>query len=152
MHSPTRYSRSASGFWDIGTLLTGVALLAAAGCGESDRPLTVPVSGTVTFSGGPPPAEGSLRFAPIEVAEGLPNRPGRADFDSSGKYTARSFATGDGLVPGKYKVVLECWKVVPADGQPGVSHIPANYEPLELVVDREARGGVTLDLDVPASK
>jgi hypothetical protein len=133
---------------DAYVLLASVALVTA-GCSKSDRPLTVPVAGTVTFAGGPPPSDGSLRFAPIEVAEGLPNRPGRADFDASGKFSARSFAENDGLVPGTYKVMLECWKVVPVDGKPGVSHIPTGYEPPELVVDRDAEG-VKFDLDVPA--
>lgn len=118
------------------------------GCGESHLPPTVPVHGKVTFGGGPCPGPGNIRFAPLEVAEGLPSRPGRADFDSSGEYSARSYRANDGLVPGKYRVFLECWKVPPADGKPGISFLPADYEPRELQVTRESES-VTFDLDVP---
>jgi hypothetical protein len=85
------------------------------------------------------------------VAEGLPNRPGRADFDTSGKFVARSFQDGDGLVPGRYRVLVECWKVVPVDGKPGVSYIASGYAPPELVVDRES-GALTYDLNVREAK
>jgi hypothetical protein len=128
-----------------------VAVLGTAGCGNANLPTTVPVSGRITFDGGPCPAGGNIRFAPLEVAEGLPNRPGRADFDISGKYIARSFQDGDGLVPGKYRVLVECWKVVPVDGKPGVSYIASGYKPSELVVDRKS-DSLTYDFNVPKAK
>ncbi|MCA9268849.1 MAG: hypothetical protein KDA41_10285, partial [Planctomycetales bacterium] len=39
--------------------LLGLLALAAGCCGPS-RPTTYPVYGTVTFNGGPPPAEGAI--------------------------------------------------------------------------------------------
>jgi hypothetical protein len=124
-----------------------VVAVSATGCGNSHLPPTVPVRGKVTFSGGPCPESGNIRFTPLEVAEGLPSRPGRADFSANGEYSARSYQPNDGLVPGKYRVFLECWKVPPADGKPGVSYIPSTYQPPELVVNRQSNS-VTFDLEV----
>ena len=55
-------------------------LLLLAGCGDN-RPTTVPVTGTVTFRGGPMPEKGMMFFTVLEPAEGFPARPGVADFD-----------------------------------------------------------------------
>jgi hypothetical protein len=128
--------------------MVSLVLLGVSGCGDSNLPPTVPVRGKVTFGGGSCPQSGSIRFAPLETVEGLPNRPGRADFDTSGEYRARSYRENDGLVPGKYRVLLECWKVPPADGKPGISYIAQGYQPPELIVDKQS-DSVTFDLDVP---
>lgn len=124
--------------------------LAFSGCGKSG-PETVPVRGKVTFGGGPCPANGAVSFAPREVPEGLPRRPTSASFDTDGAFTVTSFDEGDGLVPGRYRVHIECWKVLPqatTDGR-GVSYIPANYRPRELVIKRGTRGPVELIYDIP---
>ena len=57
-----------------------------------------------------------LFFAPSEPAEGFPRRPGTADFNEDGEFEASSFKTGDGLLPGKYVVNVECWEVPPSMG------------------------------------
>jgi hypothetical protein len=111
------------------------SLIFLAGCGGSERPSTVPVSGKITFAGGPPPAEGTVNFMALEAAEGFPKRPGAGKFDADGNLTVRSFTEGDGLVPGKYRVRVECWKVPPSmDGPESVSYVAEDYTVPDLVV------------------
>jgi len=125
------------------------ALLLAAGCGD-DRGL-VRVTGRVTLDGEPMPAAGDLTFVPVEVAEGYPLRPAKAEFDTDGRYAAQSFEPGDGLYPGKYHVLVACWKTPPTpNGPPPVSHIPRRYgeiatSPLEVEVP-DGGGSVTFDV------
>jgi hypothetical protein len=128
------------------SLVTAMALVVA-GCGP-DRPEMVPVSGTVTVGGAPPPAEGAIYFAPITVAEGLPRRPGRAEFDKSGNYQATSFEDGDGLVPGTYRVRVECWKVAPTMDKPGESYLTRDAVLPDLTVAADS-GSISHDIDVP---
>jgi hypothetical protein len=128
-------------------VLAAVFLLA--GCG-SDGPTTVPVGGQITFDGEPPPADGAVYFAPIKVAAGFPRRPGRARFGQDGSYEATSFADGDGLVPGEYRVSVECWKSPPGTGPgggAGVSYVAPGFDPPNLVVTEE-NGSIEYDLDV----
>lgn len=121
----------------------------AIGCGE-DRGL-VRVTGRVTLDGGEMPGAGDLTFVPVEVAEGFPLRPAKAEFGPDGRYAAQSFKPGDGLYPGKYQVLVACWEVPPTpDGPPPVSHIRSLYgnratSPLEVEAPADA-GRVTLDL------
>jgi hypothetical protein len=133
--------------WNVAALATLGALLVA-GCGP-DRPDMVPVSGKVTFGGAAPPGEGAIYFAPIEVAEGAARRPGRAMFDTSGRYEVTSFEDADGLVPGTYRVRLECWKTAPTMDKPGESYLPDDFSPANLVVSPDA-GSITHDIDAPA--
>ena len=133
------------------SLAIGLALIVTIGCG-SDRPTTIPVRGEITFGGGPPPAEGAVFFAPIEVEEGYPRRPGRARFNQEGVYEATSFEDGDGLVPGEYRVSVECWKTPPGMGGPGaaagVSYVGPGFDPPNLVV-AEDKGPIEFNLEVP---
>lgn len=110
--------------WFIATLVVTACL----GC--DNGPQTVPVSGRVTLDGGPWPRRGMLFFAPSEPAEGFPRRPGTADFNEDGEFEASSFKTGDGLLPGKYVVNVECWEVPPSmgAGPPAKTAVPAGQE------------------------
>src|SRR5262245_15120824 len=97
-------------------------------CG-SNLPRTIPVSGKVTFDGQPPPAAGSVLFLPIEAAEGFPLRPASGAFGTDGRFMAKTFEPGDGLMPGKYSISVECWDVPPnMTGNPGKSHVPKKYQ------------------------
>lgn len=124
-----------------------VTLSVATGCGNRDRPKTIAVEGLITFDGQAPEYPGALFFAPLEVAEGYPRRPGRALFDLDGTFTATSFDPGDGLVPGTYRVRVESWKKPPAMGSPGISYVPKGFEARDLIVSEEERR-VRYDLDV----
>jgi hypothetical protein len=128
-----------------------VCLLGVAGCGNYDRPKTVPVAGVVTFDGQSPQHPGGLFFAPLSVEEGYPKRGGRALFKTDGEFAVTSFEDGDGLIPGTYKVRIESWKQPPSMGKPGISYIPKGFEPGELVVSSKERS-VKFDLEVSAGK
>lgn len=109
-------------------MLLAALLLAAAGCG-SNLPQTVKVAGRVTFDGQPPPAAGSVLFLPVEAAEGFPLRPGSGAFSANGEFQALTFEPGDGLMPGKYLISIECWDMPPTmQGNPGKSHVPKKYQ------------------------
>ena len=136
-------------------LLAALCLAGSAGCGRSG-PETVPVTGKVTLDGGAWPTAGMLYFNPLETAEGLPRRSGRADFDTDGWYTVSSWEPGDGLVPGKYKVGVECWKVRPTmDGPPSVSYVAEPYQASatsELVIVIEpGSSAVEQNWDIPGN-
>ena len=134
-------------------LVIGTSVLVAlSGCGP-DRPDTITVSGKVTFAGGAPPAEGMIYFACVEPAEGYDRRPGSAPFGTDGSYEVKSFEEGDGLVPGKYEVGVECWDSPPMMGKPVKSYVPKRYQAsktsgLEVVIESGA-GIQEVTFDVP---
>ncbi len=119
------------------------------GCGGSGLPI-VPVEGRVTFDGGPCPTHGMVCFAPIEPAKGLPKRPGTGKFDTDGKFTVTTLRPGDGLIPGRYRVRIDCLKGPIDPFNPKVaSHVADDYEWPELTIERDAREPVVVDYDVP---
>jgi len=118
-----------------------VAAVSAGGCG-TQRPETVRVSGRVTFNGQPLPKSGVVYFAPLEAAEGFPQRPGMGTFDEEGYFSATTWEEGDGLMPGRYKVAFDCWERPPtAEGPQPKNHVPDEY--------RDPAGS-TIELTVPA--
>ncbi len=87
----------------------------------------VAVSGAVTVDGQKVPGPGRLYFAPKDN-DSAAGRPGRAVFDEQGIYRAGSFESGDGLVPGRYAVAVECWEVPPTmEGPPAKSFIAERF-------------------------
>ena len=48
----------------------------------------------------------------------MPNRPALGEFDTDGRLTVTTFKKGDGLIPGTYKIGVECWKTPPQMGSP----------------------------------
>ncbi|MEM7313560.1 MAG: hypothetical protein AAF497_10460 [Planctomycetota bacterium] len=142
------------------SLLT-ILLLAAtwllAGCGSGGIK-TVPVKGRVTLDGGKWGRAGLIFFTPAEPAEGYPRRPGMADFDTDGNFVAQTFKPGDGLIPGRYVVNLECWEVPPTmGGPPAKSYIPDQYKHgsksgFEVVVDADERGPIVVEFDIISDK
>jgi len=141
--------RTGSRVWTACSL----AVLATLGCG-GDGVRMVPVSGTVTFDGGPCPAPGRVTFSPVETAEGAPSRPAFGAFEEDGAYKVMSFRPGDGLFPGRYVVNVSCVDASKISNPPSdesyrrASYVAEGFEPKELVV--EPRGGaVVFDFDVP---
>lgn len=134
--------------------LAAASLVAAAGCSDGYDGL-VPVAGTVTFDGGPPPAGGFLSFIPTERVPGQPSRPARAVFQTDGVYEATSFQEGDGLFPGRYTVQVTCNKEQPdyskKDPFREASYVADGYEGQNLVVE-EGSDELSLNLDVPLKK
>jgi len=134
-----------------------VGLLVVAGCGNA-MPETVQVSGTITYGGGPWPKSGTLYFVPKSSDRTQPLRPATADFSKDGMFTTSSFARGDGLVPGKYSIRVECWEFPPTvqlDAPPEKSYVPQQYQlgtadDLQLDVPTGSPP-IKLALDVPKS-
>jgi len=130
-----------------------LAILVLAGC-RSDLPETVPVGGRVTLEGGAWPAQGTLYFTALEPEPGRPHHAGMAPFDADGRFVVTSWRKGDGLVPGKYRIGVECWKVQPTVfGPPPISFVDDRYvsaalSPLELDVPADA-GSVDVEWDIP---
>ena len=66
-----------------------------------------------------------------------------------------TFKHGDGLIPGKYKISVECWEIAPAMGSstPPKSYLPERYGSFAtsgLSVNVEpGQKVVELHLDVP---
>ena len=109
-------------------LLILLTVMHLSACG-SNLPKTIRVSGRVTFDGQPPPGPGSVYFLPIEAAEGFPSRPASGAFGTDGGFKAKTFEPGDGLMPGKYLLAIECWDTPPSmQGNPGKSHVPKKYQ------------------------
>jgi hypothetical protein len=129
-------------------------LVLLSGCGGPAVP-TVPVTGKITFDGGPCPAQGNISFVPTEVAAGMPRRPGSANFDTDGQYSARSFKPGDGLVPGRYQVRISCYRGQPDASNPKAfreaSYVAEGFQFPEVVVEA-GNGPITKDFDIPMKK
>lgn len=81
-----------------------LTMVAAVGCtsggGDTNRPKTYPVTGTVTLDGAPV-AGASVKF---QLADG--SRSALGTTDASGKYTLTTFEAGDGAVAGEYRVAV----------------------------------------------
>lgn len=139
--------------------MAAIVPLLMVGCSAGRRGVeVVRVSGRLTCDKGPMPAAGQLLFVPRQAMgaganPARPLRPASATFAVDGAFTATSWTPGDGLVPGTYAVVVDCWQVPPTmDGPPAVSFIAPVYgaaetTPLELVVPPGA-GPVSVALDV----
>ncbi len=105
-----------------------VSLIVCNGCSRSDLPKTIPVTGIITLDGATLPKPGTIFFTCVEPHAGYPNRPGIAKFNEDGVFVATSYYQGDGLVPGTYRISVECWEVPPSfDGPPAKSIIPSTY-------------------------
>lgn len=133
------------------------AALAASGCGESRN--LVPVRGRVTFAGGNPPQCGVVIFVPTDMPATIKDtghdpRPGRATFESDGRFAANTFRAADGLRPGTYDVNVICTSA-PPDETTGraeaVNHVPTNFTAPRLVVPADARSAVEYNIDVPSA-
>jgi hypothetical protein len=139
-------------------ILSGLLLAACTGmvgCGSSGPPV-VPVSGQVTFGGGPPPASGTINFMmrPGTGLAGMPNRPGTASFGKDGKFEVSSYSKGDGLLPGTYTAAVICYVGTPNEGNPqsfiDLNAAPQDFAP-ELVVEPGSRA-IVKNFDVPKKK
>jgi hypothetical protein len=134
-------------------VLIGIVSLLS-GCGRN-LPELVPVSGRVLFAGIPPHTPGVVHFLPLQAEGNLPLRPGAGRFDTDGRFTVESFNGAKGLIPGRYRVRIECFSREPS-ATPGdyekASYVPADYQPPELLVEK---GRISIDdllYDVPKKK
>jgi hypothetical protein len=138
---PIRFRRAVT----VGGLL--LLLVTVFGC--SDPAGRIPVSGKITYGGGPWPTEGVVYFRPLQPAEGYPQLTGIAHFGPQGSFRVQSTGSAEGLVPGRYAVQVECWETPPnMDGKPVKSYLPTTYRASELTVDLGAKSKV-LTFDIP---
>lgn len=105
------------------------------GCNGDSNPTTYPVSGTVTLDGK------AVDGAAVTFFSTDPNlRPATGTTDKEGKYVLGSFKSGDGAMPGQYKImVTKFW----SDAGPSPYDAPADApvetpEPTKLT-DAEQR-------------
>ncbi len=131
--------------------LTVAWLGSIVGCSDKGLPV-VPVRGTVTFAGGPPPKPGVITFMPLTVAENLPRRPGTATFNSSGEYQVTSFANNDGLVVGTYRASIKCWTKTPYASDPTTFErfnlVPKDFQPPDITLE-PGSAEVVVNFDIP---
>lgn len=138
-----------------GWLICFAVLPLVCGCGH-DGPEIVPVKGTITFGGGPWPETGEVRLLPLTAAEGEPLIPTSVTLEKDGTFTAES-TVGAGLVPGSYRIAVECWKLPPdesrAESPFGVSHVPKKYrDPATSGLHFEVKSGagpVDVQFEIP---
>jgi hypothetical protein len=83
----------------LGSLLSA-AVLAGAGCGGGVKP--VKVQGVVTLDGNAL-SGATVTFAPLQQG----GRPAGAVTGADGKFWLTTFHTGDGALPGEYKVTVQ---------------------------------------------
>jgi hypothetical protein len=86
-------------------VLATALVLTLAGCAGKDRP--VKVSGRVTLDG-KPVAGAAVLF----LREGGNGPPAHAETDEAGGFTLTTFSTGDGALPGDYRVTV-AWEELP---------------------------------------
>ncbi len=115
----------------------GLLLLTFFFWGCSQDPVgRIPVRGKVTYGGGGWPTSGVVYFNPLEPAEGYPRLNGIGRFGPDGAFDVESTGEGMGLVPGKYRVVIECWETPPnMEGKPVKSYVPAQFAAPEIIVE-----------------
>jgi hypothetical protein len=119
------------------------AVVSLCGCGETERPKTIPISGHVTIDGQPPGEFGKLFFTPTQPAEGYVKRPASGSFDPLGNYRIMSWEPDDGLVPGHYTINISAadpnTKIPPKYSLSGTSglevDVPVDQGPIEANFD-----------------
>lgn len=115
------------------TRLLPLTVVLVIGCGGVE---TLPVTGTVKNKDGSAVAGqqgGKVLFMPIEAGKAA-----SGSVEADGTFTMMTETPGDGMKPGKYKVVLQLWK----DYRAGTLAVPKEYgdaatTPLEATVDAD---------------
>lgn len=107
------------------------------GCGSNGPFSYVPVSGSVAYEDGSPlPSSFKLIFVAQDAApmKGVAPRPARANVDQQGKFDCvTSYKYGDGLIPGKHKVVFQIAPI--QNGKPVIARDYTSSETTPLVID-----------------
>jgi hypothetical protein len=107
----------------------GVALSGTlSGCGSGSKLDTIPVGGVVTLDG-QPVKNARVRFVPDSPDKG---RPATGDTDANGAFKLSTVQSGDGIIPGAYKVDLSSLETVTTEAKDkgqleAASEIPAKY-------------------------
>ena len=102
-------------------VLAASLLQFSSGCGDG-RGARVPVSGVVTIDG-EPLQHGSITFMPIKIP-GSVTRAGGASL-KDGRFSVSSYTPNDGLLPGKYEVIVNATEAMGETAQRW--HAPKKY-------------------------
>jgi len=113
------------------------------GCGGDPGPQRVPVKGNIVMGDGKPVFPGSIQFFP---AEGMSENTYRSSalLHEGGAFTMRTHPHGDGVVPGKYKVVLSLGMGSPREL---AKYSSADTSTLEVTVPPEGLPDLQLKLE-----
>ncbi|HVV98756.1 MAG TPA: hypothetical protein VHB77_00365 [Planctomycetaceae bacterium] len=99
-------------------------VLVLAGCGKSNEPHFVPVSGSVTLDG--QPVHGArIEFLP-DAGKGTDGPASFAELDEGGDYVLESVGGKQGALVGHHKVTIKCPEPSSAGPVPEC-HVPAHY-------------------------
>lgn len=112
--------------------LSALALTAvsAIGCGSKGEFDTVPLTGTVTYNG-EPVTEGTIDFIPSASAtQEMVGKPAAATVQSDGTFTAGTYGTSDGVVPGVKQIRYSA--PLPADTPEAAKQPPSKYLGMEI--------------------
>lgn len=126
-----------------------VLTIGVIGCGGSGPFEYIPVAGTVTYDDGSKIPLSSMRliFIPLDAPDVAGAHPRRAMANVNGEGAfdcATSYKYGDGLIPGKHKVVIEA--AAAKDGVPMIPTSCLSETTTTLVVDTSE---VPLMIEVP---
>jgi hypothetical protein len=102
----------------------GVCCVMLVGCGKSNQPHFVPVTGTVTLDG--QPVHGArIEFLP-DSEQGTDGPASFAELDAGGDYALESVGGASGALVGHHKVTIKCPEPSSAGPVPEC-HVPPEY-------------------------
>lgn len=121
-----------------GNILAWCVVLCLSGCGGSGEDLqqTTRVEGTITLSG-QPLAGGTIFLYPVQEGKHA------TGVIQNGKFTLSTYASQDGAIPGRHKVVVQVpevtanGEVIPAARRPPAEYATAETTPLIVEVTEE---------------
>jgi len=121
--------------------LVGVLLLAAfSACGQSGH-ATYPSKGSVTWRDGSPAVQLAQATIELKLLDGTPiNRSPRAEIDSKGSFSFRTYQSDDGVPAGSYAAVIMPVILATDESRAHSRVIDSKYEnftstPLRVVIE-----------------
>ena len=97
------------------------------GCESGGLPGTIPVGGKVLYQG-EPVSQGTVLYSPVDTNSG---RLARGALQADGSFELTTLKSGDGALPGEYRVSVLSYK--PHPGEPGRGGVDADSPPPEIV-------------------
>lgn len=120
-------------------LFVSLVVLSVTGCGGDEavgsREETVPLTGTLLVDG-QPKGDSTVTFTPVDSEGGA--RTAYATTEADGSFEATTYVTGDGIVPGKYKISL------------GAAGDASSTDPAKMMAAVQGMSVRESEIDVPA--
>lgn len=90
----------------VAVVLLSIGVLVGCGAETPERPRTTPTGGVITYKG-QPVKDASVSFVPdVPASEAARHVGAFGVTDAEGNFTLMTYKSGDGAVPGKYKVTV----------------------------------------------